>query len=463
MEEKQLKKVNNQLIAQSRRLVEARYSFGLWELRLYLKMVEMVQKDDKDFRNYRIYFKDLIEDYGGNSGRDYQLIKKSATRLLKKFVTLEYVENGKEVIVQTHLLSSAKHPKNWKDDDDNAYLDLSFDPHLKPYLLNLKGNFLLYDRQNILKLQSKFAVRIYQILKSHERKETDNVVVEYKVQKLREMLLVDDEGKPTKEYSKYYMFKKRVLLQSQKELEKHTDIAFSFDEIKKGRRVDMIRFYLRKNRKKKTPTNPIQEVRQLEIEQSETLQALIKVGIGIDKASSLIETLGEEVAMNELKHAKKALKGSYNVKSETGFIISMMKKQPYTKAQAIEKAKQEAKKRKAKQQQAQIALQKKQIAGLRKEYTTERNKAVKLFLKDLDKDQVAELVEKHAKKKPFVYKAIKQAEKKGNTKEANDFKYGLFTKELTDEDLHSFEKYIAGVYGFKLKEVGSNQFLVAID
>ena len=84
------------------------------------------------------------------------------------------------------------------------------------------------------------------------------------------------------------------------------------------------------------------------------------------------------------------------------------------------------------------------------------------LLKDFDKAQVAEQVNERAKKKTHIQKAIKQAEKKGNTKEANDFKYSLFIKDL-DEYLQSFEQYIERMYEFKLKEVGSDQFLVAMD
>jgi len=465
MEKRQEKK----LVVQSKQLIEGRYNFTLWELRLYLAMVEMIKKDDTDFRDYRIYFKDLIKEYGSKSKDEYKLIRISAQRLLKKLVKLNYIdENGFNRCVETHLLAAVDYPKNWRDKDENSYLELSFSPHLKPYLLDLKGNFLLYDRRNILMLKSKFSVRIYQILKGHERKTSDSMVIEYQVQELRGMLLVDDNGNPTKQYSDYNTFKKRVILQAQKELQKYTDIAFSFDEIKKGKRIDRIRFYLRKNRKKK-PTDSREEkpansenASEVPVKQSEALRALTRVGIEIDKALSLIKTLGEKVALDEFKHARKALKEAYNVKSETGFIIRMMEKQSYTKSQAIKKAEQEEKKKKAAEHKAQIELQKKRITELRLEYTRERNKAVNLLFKDLDKGQIAELVEEYAMEKPYIAKAIKKAEEKGNTDEANDFKYGLFVRDLKDESLHTFEQYIKRAHQLQLIDTGKDKFLINV-
>jgi len=468
-------KKQKNLIAQSKELVEAKYNFNLWELRLFIEVLQQIDKNDKDFKRYRLYYQDIIAQYGKGK-KDYKYIRNASLSLLRKVVHFDYVtEDGIERTYHAVLFTAADTPKNWREIDESMYIDFKVNSDLKDQLIELKKNYLLYDKRNILRLRSKFAVRIYQILKSYEWENRESVVVELSVAELRLMLLVDENGDPTKEYPKYYMFKRRVLLQAQKEIQEHTDIAFSFEEIKKGRRVDVIRFYLRKNRKnktqnpkgktqspqRKTPTKP-RPVEQVFEEQSEALQALIRSGIGVDKAFALIATLGEEVALDELKYAQNALKNSHNVKSETGFIIRMMEKESYTKSQAIKEAEQKAKKKKAALHKAQVVFQKQQIANLREEYTTERNKAINNLLKDLDKVEVAKLVEKYAKKKPHIQKAIKQAEKKGNTKEANDFKYGLFVQDL-DEYLQSFEEYIERMYEFKLKEVGSDQFLVAMD
>ncbi len=469
-QQKKPPKEQNKLIAQGNSLVEGKYNYSLWELRVFIEMVQSIERDDKEFKPVRIYLKDLATQHDTKSHDNYRKITLAAVRLIRKAVKIEYTtDDGEERLFHSPLVIGVDTPKRM-DDGFDKYIELQFPEKIRPLLLDLKKNYLLYDKQNILNLKSKFSVRIYQILKSHEREAKDVAIVEYEVSELRVILLVDDDGNPTNQYKQYGQFEEKVILRAQKDLQEHTDIAFRFDKIKRGRRVHTIRFYIRKNRKtksqnakRKTPTKPTPESQLVETKQSEALQALIKTGIEVEKSLSLIRALGEELALEELKYAQKALKNAYNVKSETGFIITMMEKQSYTKSQAVKKAEQEAKKRKVALHKAQVALQKKQIAELRKEYTTERNKAIKILLKDLDKVQVAELVKEHTKTKPHIQKAIKQAEKKGNTKEANDFKYGLFVNDLTDEHLYSFDKYIERMYEFKISHKGNDEFLVAIE
>jgi plasmid replication initiation protein len=48
------------------------------------------------------------------------------------------------------------------------------------------------------------------------------------------------------------MFKKRVVLQAQFELEKYTDIFFSFHEIKDGRKVVAIKFIIHNQKQEKS-------------------------------------------------------------------------------------------------------------------------------------------------------------------------------------------------------------------
>lgn len=465
-QQKKTPKEQNKLIAQGNSLVEGKYNYSLWELRVFIEMVQSIERDDKEFKPVRIYLKDLATQYDTKSHDNYRKITLAAVRLIRKAVKIEYTtDDGEERLFHSPLVIGVDTPKRM-DDGFDKYIELQFPEKIRPLLLDLKKNYLLYDKQNILNLKSKFSVRIYQILKSHEREAKDVAIVEYEVSELRVMLLVDDDGNPTNQYERYSQFEKRIILIAQKDLQEHTDIAFSFDKIKRGRRVHSIKFYIRKNRKNRKnktqkPKRKTPDPQAFE-EQSEALQALIKAGIEVDKALSLIAVLGEEVALNELDYAQKALTNAHNVKSETGFIITMMEKQSYTKSQAIKKAEQEAKKRKAALYKTQIALQKKQIAALRKEYTTERNKAIKTLLKDFNKAQVAEQVNERAKKKPHIQKAIKQAEKNGNTKEANDFKYGLFIKDL-DKYLQSFEQYLERMYEFKISCKGNDEFLVAIE
>lgn len=61
-------------------------------------------------------------------------------------------------------------------------------------------------------------------------------------------------------YGKYANFKKKILLKSQEDLEKYTDIRFSFEEISEtSRRVEKIAFAIYKNKKVVIENNETEE------------------------------------------------------------------------------------------------------------------------------------------------------------------------------------------------------------
>jgi len=81
---------------------------------------------------------------------------------------------------------------------------------------------------------------MYEFLKQYEK----IGIRVFQVEDLKRYLFVEEK------YSRYFDFKKRIILHSQKKLKQHTDISFSFEEIKNGRRVVAIRFFIEKNKPK---------------------------------------------------------------------------------------------------------------------------------------------------------------------------------------------------------------------
>ncbi|BDR68557.1 hypothetical protein K144316041_p10600 (plasmid) [Clostridium tetani] len=58
-------------------------------------------------------------------------------------------------------------------------------------------------------------------------------------------------GAKGKSYNVYANLKNKVILQAQKELNEKTDIKFTFEEIKTGRKVTSIKFYIVCNKNNK--------------------------------------------------------------------------------------------------------------------------------------------------------------------------------------------------------------------
>lgn len=209
-------------VTKSNDFISAHYDLSAEEQKLILTLASLVQPDDETFKPYTFRIKDFTELLGISTHSRYTQIQQLTKSLLKR--VLEINDGSKKL--QLAWLSSACY--------DNGELTLCFDPNLKPYLLKLNKFFTSYRLENILTLKSKYSIRLYEILKSYQFK---NYVV-ITIDELRKMLGIKDGV-----HSDFRNFEKRVLKVPQDELRKKTDLKFTYEKIKKGRKITAIKFY----------------------------------------------------------------------------------------------------------------------------------------------------------------------------------------------------------------------------
>lgn len=222
------------LVIKSNQIIEARYNFDLWELRVFAKMVTMIEPNDVEFKKYKISIKELMEYFGKIDKGLYERLRAIPERLMEKRIYMNILdEKGREIEFVAPLIVGAKRSKKF---DQNAFIELQFHPDLKNDLLLLKSQFTKYDIRNLYDLQSAHSIRLYELLKQYEN--TNQKSRLFDIYDLKAKLGVKSK------YSKYSNFKARVILKAQKDLEQYTDISFTFEEIKKGRTVEQIVFYI---------------------------------------------------------------------------------------------------------------------------------------------------------------------------------------------------------------------------
>jgi plasmid replication initiation protein len=223
------------IVTQANELVESRYNLTLGEQRLIFTMIARIQPEDEDFKPYRISLNELAGFLGINKNHIYSDCKKITKKLLGKVVEIQ--EKGR--LLQTHWVSSADYI------DGTGVVNLSFDPLLKPYLLQLKGSFTSSKLEMLLSFKSQYTMRVYTLLKQYERLKEREI----ELQQLRDILGI---GKG--QYKLYSNFRDRILEPTQKELKANADLYFEFEEIKYGRRVGAIRFRILSQKKFIEPT-----------------------------------------------------------------------------------------------------------------------------------------------------------------------------------------------------------------
>jgi plasmid replication initiation protein len=227
------------LVTQANELVQARYNLPLGEQRLVLIMISKIQPEDEDFKPYKIRVGELAEFLGIDKGSAYRECKKITESLLGRVLSIDESDG----LLQTNWVSSAKYI------DGTGIVNLSFDPSLKPYLLQLKSNFTSCKLEMLLSFKSQYSVRIYTLLKQYEKLKEREIELE----ELRTML-----GVRLEQYHLYGDFRRYVLQATQKELAEKSDLYFEFDEIKYGRRVGAIRFHIiTKSQPKELPSEQL--------------------------------------------------------------------------------------------------------------------------------------------------------------------------------------------------------------
>ncbi len=230
----------------SNRLVEAHYKDSLshWEMYIFSKMCTMIDPEDTDFKHYKIYIKEILDDLNvRKGGHSYKYVVEAAQRLLDRRITIYYAnEEGKKIAVDTHLVSSV-HRLDEPDENDALYISLTFPPELKPSLLQLKDNFTILDLDIFKLLKTPTSVRLYQLLTSHLWKAEKKV--QYDLEELKKKLGVADK------YEQYGPFKTYILNEAQTKLAENTNISFTYSEVKTGKKITSIIFYLQEKNAKK--------------------------------------------------------------------------------------------------------------------------------------------------------------------------------------------------------------------
>lgn len=212
-------------VDKSYKLITARYKLSVVEQKLVLSIISMIRPSDDDFMNYQIpinQFEFLAD--SGNARR----LKQYCKDLMSKPLEIE-TERG------WTLFNWFAHIEYIKND---AMLECSVSPKLKPYLIKLQENFKSYDLKYILEMQSEYSIRIYEMLKKSEKMG----YFEIELQELQDLLQVPES------FKRYDNFKRKVLQPTSIEIAKYSDIYYEYKEIKTGKKVTSLKFTIYKNK-----------------------------------------------------------------------------------------------------------------------------------------------------------------------------------------------------------------------
>ena len=214
---------------QHNHLVNAKFDMTTYEMRLFIALLGRLSKSDTEFSECQIHLTDFMDRPAG--GKTYQVIKDACVSLSKKAIQIESLVEGsngdlRKKFIVLPLMAMAAYQEG------EATITAQFNNKLKPYLLNLAGNFTQAEIKQLFRLRSFYSYRLYWMLKQYQTFGQRYIEIE----DLREMLNLKEK------YDRFQDFKIKVINVAMKEL-KNSDMAFTFDLEKKGRKVVGIRFH----------------------------------------------------------------------------------------------------------------------------------------------------------------------------------------------------------------------------
>ena len=232
---------NNLIVKEPEELILMRGDFSESALKLGTYLIANLKKDKVI---YEINIKEYLTKFDKKIG-DYNYLYNITQELSQKQFKINDRFNKRFAIF--NFIGSA----NYID----GILEIEFSQKLLGYLLEIKDKYLRYDIKNIMSLSSKYTIRLYKILKDEYEKNSrfgKKAELQLSIQKFREILDVP------KSY-RYNDIKRQILEKTKKELEKNTDIIFDYEEIKTGRKVTNLHFYIRENPKHAKLENTVQD------------------------------------------------------------------------------------------------------------------------------------------------------------------------------------------------------------
>lgn len=206
---------------QSNQFTLALYHMTAMEKKILYILIATLKPKQASFQIMKFQTSDLMR-YLGQDGNNYHAIREAIRRLQRRLI---YIKEEKSTL-EIQFVGHARYYER------QGYFECSFHPQLEPYLLLLKENFTAYPVEVIMKLNSFYSQRLYELVCSYKSLGMFSMTVD----RLKEIFCITDR------YTKYNDFKRNVIIPAYEELKEKADFYFEYDEEKEGKRVEKLQF-----------------------------------------------------------------------------------------------------------------------------------------------------------------------------------------------------------------------------
>lgn len=215
--------IRNRMVRKGNDLIQkSRFDLSVQQQKILLYLISQIEPYDEDFKTYRFVISEFRRVCGiSDSGKNYSDLKSAIKGIADKSLWVT-MPDGKESLLR--WIEKAR------IDGGAGTVEIRLDDDLKPFLLQLKENYTQYELIFTLNFKGKYAIRLYELVKSVHYHDLEAYTKRYSVDDLRR--LMDCE-----QYTEYRDFKRRVLIPAITEINESSDKIVSLQEIRQGRKT----------------------------------------------------------------------------------------------------------------------------------------------------------------------------------------------------------------------------------
>lgn len=236
------------LVVKDNALMNASYNLELVEQRLILLAIIEARESGKGINANDplvIHAESYINQFNVHRNTAYQALKDACKDLFaRQFSYQEKREKGR-INITSRWVSQIGYM------DEVATVELIFAPAVVPLITRLEEEFTRYDIDQVSKLTSAYAVRLYELLICWRSAGKTPVI---KLEEFRKRV-----GVLENEYQRIDVLKKGVIDLSIKQINEHTDITASYEQHKTGRNITGFSFKFKNKQAPVKKTEPKQK------------------------------------------------------------------------------------------------------------------------------------------------------------------------------------------------------------
>ena len=227
--------LDNYVVIANSMLTHSASNLTLDELKLLRFIIMQTKKDDKELFKFELSAKDFAKVLEINIKTNdlYKRLQTMVKHLMQEVIYIGDDTNKKWVMF--HWVDVCRY--------DNGKITIKISDELKPFLVELRGNFTRYQLSEIISFKSRYAIRLYEMLNSYMNENNlphADVAIEISIS-------VEELRKNTdtvNKFERYSSFKKRVIDTALKEINAKSKYHVIATPYKKGYAVAGFEFLI---------------------------------------------------------------------------------------------------------------------------------------------------------------------------------------------------------------------------